>query len=83
MRAMVRKVSSQRCSTWPAVMKPKSQAVRLASSDMPILVGEVRWATTLTGCSCILSGASQLSSGPAKVSKKLQVLRASVCRNTV
>jgi hypothetical protein len=64
MRSMVSSVAPVRASTWLAVMKPKSQAVRLASSDMPILVGEVRCATTLAGCSCMLSGGSQLSSGP-------------------
>ena len=35
-----------------------------------MLVGDVRCATADTGCSCTLSGGSQWSSGPTKVSKK-------------
>src|SRR5476649_889155 len=41
-----------------------------------MLVGDVRWATVVTGCSCQLSGGSQWSSGPTKVSKNAHVLRA-------
>src|SRR4026209_1961549 len=40
-----------------------------------MLVGEVRCATTAAGCSWKLSGGSQWSSGPTKVSKNAQVLR--------
>ena len=76
------KVALVRESTWPSEAKPKSQAVRLASSDMPMLVGDVRWATTMTGCSCMLSGGSQLSAVPTKSSKNPQVLRASACKNS-
>ncbi|MCY1353233.1 hypothetical protein D9M69_395680 [compost metagenome] len=43
---------------------------------MPMLVGEVRWAMTAVGCSCRLSGGSQLSAGPTCWSKNAQVLRA-------
>ena len=53
------------------------------SSASPMLVGDVRCATTDTGCSCTLSGGSQWSSGPTKVSKKAQVLRESLRRKTV
>ncbi|MCY1280467.1 hypothetical protein D9M70_292530 [compost metagenome] len=47
----------------------------------PILVGEVRWARVAVGCSCRLSGGSQLSSGPTCWSKNAQVCRARLCRN--
>src|SRR5262245_45483693 len=46
-----------------------------------MFVGEVRWATTGIGSSWKLSGGSQLSSGPTKVSKNLQVLRATLRAN--
>src|SRR5579862_8773719 len=48
-----------------------------------MLVGEVRWAITPTGCSWKLSGGSQWSSAPTKVSKNAQVLRARLRRNRV
>ena len=41
-----------------------------------MFVGDVRWATAATGCSCTLSGGSQWSSGPTWVSKNSQVRRA-------
>jgi len=63
-------------SIWSSVMKPQSRAVRLASSEKPMLVGEVRCATRATGCSCTLSGGRWLSSAPTKVSKNAQVRRA-------
>ena len=65
-----------RVSIWSSVMKPESRAVRLASSEKPMLVGEVRCATRATGCSCTLSGGRWLSSAPTKVSKNAQVRRA-------
>jgi hypothetical protein len=46
-----------------------------------MLVGEVRWATRATGCSCTLSGGRWLSSAPTWVSKKAQVRRATPRRN--
>ncbi len=70
-----------RVSIWSSVMKPESRAVRLASSEKPMLVGEVRWAMRATGCSCTLSGGRWLSSGPTKASKKAQVRRATRRRN--
>ena len=45
-----------------------------------MFVGDVRCATLATGCSWQLSGGSQWSSGPTKVSKNAQVLRASLRR---
>src|SRR3990172_8044588 len=48
-----------------------------------MLVGEVRRASTAAGPSCRLSGGSQWSSGPTKVSKKAQVLRDTRRRNAV
>src|SRR5580765_4094771 len=48
-----------------------------------MLVGEVRCARTPTGSSWKLSGGSQWSSGPTKVSKKLQVRRAAARRKRV
>ena len=56
--------------------KPRSQAPSDATSIMPMLVGEVRCATSPSGSSWWLSGGSQWSSGPTKVSKKSQVRRA-------
>ena len=55
---------------------PKSWAASVDSSSSPLLVGEVRWATTPRGSSWKLSGGSQLSSGPMNSSKNPQVLRA-------
>ncbi len=48
-----------------------------------MLVGEVRCATTATGCSWKLSGGSQLSSGPTYSSKKPQVFRDTLRRKVV
>ncbi|MEA3220197.1 MAG: hypothetical protein OZX49_01298 [Immundisolibacter sp.] len=48
-----------------------------------MLVGEVRCATGSARLSCTLSGGSQWSSGPTKVSKKAQVRRASARRKRV
>ncbi len=53
----------------PARSRSRS-ADRLASSASPMLVGEVRCASTGAGCSWKLSGGSQWSAGPTKVSKK-------------
>src|SRR6266545_367764 len=48
-----------------------------------MLVGEVRCATTATGCSWKLSGGSQLSSGPTYSSKNAQVFRDTLRRKVV
>ncbi len=48
----------------PAVMNPRSHALAVASSCRPMLVGEVRIATTGAGSSWKLSGASQCVSSP-------------------
>src|SRR5678815_1771838 len=48
-----------------------------------MLVGEVRCATTAAGCSWKLSGGSQWSSAPTKVSKNAQVLREMARRKRV
>ena len=47
-----------------------------------MLVGEVRCATIGPGCFWTLSGGSQLSSGPTKVSKNAHVRRARIWRNS-
>src|SRR3972149_5147535 len=48
-----------------------------------MLLGEVRRASAAAGLSWKLSGGSQWSSGPTKVSKKAQVLRETRRRNAV
>ena len=53
---------------------------QVASSDRPMLVGEVRWAMRSAGCSWKLSGGRWLSAGPTKVSKNRQVRRASTAQ---
>jgi hypothetical protein len=57
-------------------MKPRSRALTVASSWRPMLVGDVRIATTGRGTSWKLSGASQLLCSMTKRSKKRQWSRA-------
>ena len=61
-------------------MNPRSRAASVASNPIPMFVGEVRWAMRGSGTSWKLSGGRPLSSGPAKVEKKRQVLRATPSR---
>jgi len=47
-----------RAASVSASMKPKSWAATAASNAIPMLVGEVRWATVSSGTSWMLSGGS-------------------------
>src|SRR3954462_9834132 len=57
-------------------IQPRSRAVTADSRYIPMLVGDVRWATTGAGSSWKLSGGSQLSAAPTNVSKNSHVRRA-------
>ena len=57
-------------------IQPKSRALAAESRYRPILVGEVRWASTGAGSSWKLSGGSMWSAAVTKVSKNRQVRRA-------
>ena len=62
-------------------MYPKSCAARFESNERPMLVGEVRCATTAVGCSWKLSGGNQFDSALTNCSKKSHVFRADLWRN--
>src|SRR5688572_16015092 len=78
---MVANVFSVRSSNLRVLSQPKSCAARLASKLMPMLVGDVRWATTATGYCWRLSGGSQLSEAVTNCSKKAHVFLPSLLRN--
>ena len=59
---------------------PNSRADATDSRYNPMLVGEVRFATTAFGTSWKLSGGNMFCSAVTKVSKKLQVWRAMMRR---
>ena len=61
---MLVRVASTRSNSSSVWMKPKSCAASVASSPMPMLVGEVRCATLCSGTSWTLSGGRPWSSGP-------------------
>ena len=73
---MVVRVRSTRSTSVAVSMNPRSWADSEASRLMPMLVGDVRCATTRPSDSCTLSGGSQWSSAVTNVSKNCQVLRA-------
>ena len=73
---MVASVASRRSTASSVPIQPKSRAAAVDSSKRPILVGDVRWATTGFGSSWKLSGGSMLSAAVTNVSKKRQVRRA-------
>jgi hypothetical protein len=74
--ASVSNTRSNRVAVSSRSMKPRSWALTVASSCSPMLVGEVRIATTGAGLSWKLSGASQWVRSVTKRSKKLQWSRA-------
>ena len=76
-------VWEQRRQKSSAVRYPKSRAARAEVSQRPILVGEVRGATSMCSESCELSGGSQFIAGPTRSSKKRQVRRARVRRKAL
>src|SRR4051812_619400 len=74
--SIVVNVCSSRSTMSIVPIQPRSRAVTVDSRYIPMLVGDVRWATTGAGSSWKLSGGSQLSDAPTNVSKKSHVRRA-------
>ena len=73
---MVASVASSRSTRSCVPIQPRSRALTIDSRYRPMLVGDVRWATTGCGSSWKLSGGSQWSSGPTNLSKNRHVRRA-------
>ncbi|MGH9559685.1 MAG: hypothetical protein ACRD30_10630 [Bryobacteraceae bacterium] len=63
------KVFEQRRARSSAVRNPKSRAASAEASHRPMLVGEVRPATSTRSASCELSGGSQWLSSQTRSSK--------------